>query len=66
MSAHTQEFLGISAASEYMGVSPDTIRRRVSDGTIPASRLGRKILIRRGDLDAALRPIPSAKTWAIV
>ena len=60
------EYFGKSAAATYLGVSIDTIDRRIADGTIPAARLGKKkILIRRADLDAALRPISSAKTGVV-
>jgi excisionase family DNA binding protein len=39
-----------------------TVRRRISDGTLPAYTLGRgTIRIRRDELEAAMRPIPSAR-----
>ena len=39
-----------------------TIRRRISDGTIPAYQCGRRpIRIRLEDLEAALRRIPSTR-----
>lgn len=59
------EWFGISASAIYLGSSVDTVRRRIADGTIPASRLGKRILIRRSDLEAALRPIPSANTGVV-
>lgn len=44
--------LTIRAAAEYCGVSVETMRARVSDGTVPAARLGTAIRIRPADLDA--------------
>lgn len=61
----SQQRFGVTDGARYLGVSPDTLRRRIADGTIPAARLGKKILIKRGDLDAALRPIPSARTGVV-
>ena len=53
------EYFGKSAAATYLGVSIDTIDRRIADGTIPASRLGKKkILIRRADLDEWVANLP--------
>lgn len=54
-------YLSPQEAAIRYGVSVDTIRRRISDGTVPATRLGRLIRISIADLDAAFRPIPSAK-----
>lgn len=59
--AGTKPLLSIPDAAEYSGASQKTIRRRIADGTIPAVRIGRLIRIRPEDLEAALRPIPSAK-----
>ncbi len=48
----------IAGAAEILGVSIDTIRRRIADGTLPAERIGpRLIRIRVADLDALGRPI---------
>jgi excisionase family DNA binding protein len=42
--------------------SVKTIRRRISDGTIPAYRFGRRqIRIKLEDLEGTARRIPSAK-----
>lgn len=56
-------FMSPREAAIYASVSTDTIRRRIADGSLPASRVGKGRLIRiaRADLDAMLRPIPSAK-----
>lgn len=43
-------------------VSVKTVRRRISDGTLRAERVGpRLIRIRADDVDALFRPIPSAR-----
>jgi excisionase family DNA binding protein len=61
LSIERQHLLSINQAAEYAAVSTKTLRRRIADGTIPAVRLGpRAIRVRPADLDAALRPIPSA------
>lgn len=56
--------VSIREAAEIYSCSTDTIRRRISDGTIPAIRVGRLIRIRREDLDNAFRSIPAAKDGA--
>ena len=44
--------LSLRDAADYCGVSIETMRARVHDGTIPAARLGKAIRIRPADLDA--------------
>ena len=45
-----------------MSLSTRTIRRRISDGTIPAYQCGRRsIRVRLDELESALRRIPSAR-----
>lgn len=58
----TPPILSLNGASAYIGVSPKTLRRRIAEGAIPAYRLegSRGLRIKRSDLDAAMRPIPSA------
>jgi excisionase family DNA binding protein len=52
----------LEEAAEIMSLSTRTIRRRISDGTIPAYQCGRRaIRIRLDELEAALRRIPSAR-----
>lgn len=54
-------YLSVEEAAQVMSVSAKTIRRRISDGTIPANQCGRRIIrIRLDELEAAFRPIPSA------
>ena len=51
----------LAEAAERIGVSENTLRRRIADGSLPAVRVGpRLIRIDRRDTDALLRPIPSA------
>lgn len=49
-------------AAEYLGCSVKTIRRRISDGTLTAYRVGKTHTIRldKDEVDAILRPIPTA------
>jgi len=55
-------YLSLDEAAEIMSLSVKTIRRRISDGTIPAYQCGgRPIRIRLDELEAALRRIPSAR-----
>jgi excisionase family DNA binding protein len=55
-------YLSLDEAAEIMSLSARTIRRRISDGTIPAYQCGRRpIRIRLDELEAALRRIPSAR-----
>ena len=51
----------IADAAKRHGVNPLTIRRRISDGTLTAYRFGPKLIrIDPNEVDAALRPIPTA------
>ncbi|MCW2736817.1 MAG: binding protein excisionase family [Nocardioides sp.] len=53
-------YLSIEEAAEVMSLSTKTIRRRISDGSIPAYRCGRRnIRIRLDELEAAFRRLPS-------
>lgn len=54
-------YLSLEQAARITDQSVKTIRRRVSDGTLPAYKFGpRSIRIRLEDLEAAARRIPSA------
>lgn len=55
-------YVSLDEAARMMSLSTRTIRRRISDGTIPAYQCGRRsIRIRVDELEAALRRIPSAR-----
>ncbi len=56
-----KHFVSIAEAAEAVGVHPRTIRRRISDGSLIGYRTGpRLIRVDRNDVDALLRPIPTA------
>jgi len=46
-----REVMDIRQASDYLGISPDTLYRYASDGFIPAFRLGNRWRFRRSRLD---------------
>jgi excisionase family DNA binding protein len=55
-------YVSLEEAAEMMSLSTRTIRRRISDGTIPACQCGRRsIRLRLDELEAALRRIPTAR-----
>jgi len=58
----TAKYGGIQDAATIIGCSEKTIRRRISDGSIPAYRMPGKskiIRIRLDELEAALVPVPN-------
>lgn len=56
-------YVSLDEAAEMMSLSTRTIRRRISDGTIPAYQCGsRSIRIRVDEFEAALRRIPSGRS----
>lgn len=46
--------LRLEAAAEALGLSVRTVRRLVASGQLPASRVGRRVLIETSALDALL------------
>jgi excisionase family DNA binding protein len=48
------DVMTIDEAAAYLRVHPQTIRRRVKDGTLPGARIGRTWRVRRVDLDRFL------------
>ena len=50
-------YVSIEFAAERAGVSTDTIRRRIADGTLAAYRFRGQIRIAIEDIDAAMWPI---------
>jgi excisionase family DNA binding protein len=51
----------LSWAAEYLGVSVQSVRRRIAEGVLPAHRIGpRAIRVYLDDLDALKRPIGGA------
>lgn len=49
-----REWLTIAEAAEYARVSSRTLERLLTGGRVPSTTLGRRRLVRRGDLDAFL------------
>lgn len=56
-----RRLVSIQTAAEYVDLDARTIRRRISDGTLPAYRLGGTIRIDLDDLDRALKAIPTVR-----
>lgn len=51
-------YMTISEASEYTHLSPMTLRRYISDGTLKAYRRGKKlVIIDVADLDELIKPV---------
>lgn len=59
--AREQVWLSIRQAADHTGASTDTIRRRISDGQLPAYYVGKSHMLRikTNDLDALMRPVPT-------
>ncbi len=55
------EYLSPKEAATLVGVSVQTIRRRIADGTLPARKFGQLWKIRRTDLEAALAAEPPVR-----
>ncbi len=52
-------------SAAYTGVSVKTIRRRIADGSLPARRMGPRLLkIDTADLDALFRPVATVRDGA--
>lgn len=47
----SREVMNLRQASQYLGVSPDTLYRYVSDGQIPAFKLGNRWKFKKTILD---------------
>ncbi len=58
--ANLPTYLSLEAAADVTGLSVRTVRRRISDGSLPAYRFGpRKIRVRLEDLHALGRRVPT-------
>lgn len=61
----SRTLLTLADASAYVGLDEKTLRRYVSQGRLRAFRVGpRAIRIDAAELEALIRPIPSAATRA--
>lgn len=50
-SSEIREVMDIRQASEYLGISPDTLYKYASEGTIPAFKLGNRWRFKRSLMD---------------
>ena len=51
MTAEAREVMNIRQASQYLGVSPDTLYRYICDGEVPAFKLGNRWKFKKAILD---------------
>ena len=53
LKAGKRKLLSVNETAAYLGISPKTIRNKISDGTFPVKpvRLSGRVLFRIGDLD---------------
>lgn len=49
--AESREVMNLRQASQYLGVSPDTLYRYICDGIVPAFKLGSRWKFRKTVLD---------------
>ena len=49
--SESREVMSLRQASQYLGVSPDTLYRYVTDGQVPAFKLGNRWKLRKTVLD---------------
>lgn len=56
------EWLSLQQAAAFYGVSVDTLRRKIRQGQLPASRFGQRLIrVRARDLDRLFRAIPTVR-----
>lgn len=61
MGKTVRRLVAIQTAADYAQVHPRTIRRRIADGCLTGYRFGPRVIrIDLDELDATLRPIPTA------
>jgi len=62
LTSHTKnEKLSIQEVSDELGVTELTVHNYIKRGNLPAFKIGRRIFIKRVDLDEALREVKSLK-----
>lgn len=65
MSTTPTEYVTVAEAAADYRCSIKTVRRRIADGTLPAYRMGGRVIrIRRADLEQLVRPVPTRGTAA--
>jgi len=66
--ATTETMLDVRRAAALVGRHPETVRRWVWSGRLPARRQGNRLLIARADVEAvaasAGRPVTTLAAWA--
>ena len=56
--------LSVESAGLYLSISPWTVRDLITRGELPAVRIGRRVLLRREDLDSFINTrTVRAETW---
>ena len=66
------EYLTVNEIAEHLKLNPQTLRNWIDQGSLPAVRIGRRVRIRRADLDRILaqgttvsvQPAPSSDASA--
>jgi molybdopterin-binding protein len=56
----TMDFLDAHEAADLLRIHVKRVQKLARDGLLPASRVGRKWLFRRAELEALVRPKPEA------
>lgn len=55
---HARVLISVNAAAGRVGLDPRTIRRYISDGVLPAYRVGTTLIrLDQADVDALVQPI---------
>ena len=49
--SESREVMNVRQASQYLGISPDTLYRYITEGEIPALKLGNRWKLRKTILD---------------
>ncbi len=49
------ELLSVSDAAELLALSPQSVRRAIRRGELPMVMIGRRVLIRRADLESFIQ-----------
>lgn len=58
MTATDADLMTLAEAAAAMRCGEDTVRRRIGAGTLPARRVGKRLLVSRADLDRLLAGVP--------
>lgn len=59
--ARSKEFITVKEAASLLGVAELTVRNYITQGNLKAERIGRRIRIRKIDIDRALKEVKSMK-----